>query len=130
MNTPEPSDGGLTGQKWARTSVVTIRDVAHEANVSPSTVSNLLNGRGSKMSESTREQVERAMEALSYRPSRVARSLRTGKTMTIGLVVPSVGNPFWGNWARVVEARAAMEGLQVLLCNSALDPERERLYVE
>lgn len=123
--------GSMDGQVQHNTrSVVTIKDVATAADVSPSTVSNLLNCRDSKMSVSTRAKIEQAMADLGYRPSRVARTLRTGKVSTIGLVVPSVRNPFWGNWAYVVEAEALRHDLQVLLCNSEREPARERAYVE
>ena len=111
-------------------STVTISDVAKAARVSPSTVSNLLNGRDDRMRARTRGRVLRAMEELGYQPSRVARQLRTGVSRVIGLVVPSVANPFWGSMARVLEAEALQFGYQVLLCNSERRPDRERSYVE
>ncbi|MEQ7128979.1 LacI family DNA-binding transcriptional regulator [Actinopolymorpha sp. B11F2] len=109
---------------------VTIRDVASAAKVSPSTVSNLLNGRDARMHPRTRERVARAINELGYRPSRVARQLRTGRAQVIGLVVPSVANPFWGSFARTVEAEALRDQHQVLLCNSERDPAREHGYIE
>jgi len=108
----------------------TIADIAHEASVSQSTVSNLLNGRVNRMRPETRERITRAMEKLDYRPSRVARQLRTGNASIVGLVVPSVANPFWGSWARVVEAEALQHGYQLFLCNSERDAAREREYIE
>jgi len=108
----------------------TIADIAHAAYVSPSTVSNLLNGRVNRMRPETRERITRAMEKLDYRPSRVARQLRTGNASIVGLVVPSVANPFWGSWAGVVEAEALQHGYQLFLCNSERDPAREREYIE
>ncbi len=111
-------------------STVTISDVAKAARVSPSTVSNLLNGRDGQMRARTRSRVLRAMEELGYQPSRVARQLRTGVSRVIGLVVPSVANPFWGSFARVIEAEALQFGYQMLLCNSERRPERERSYVD
>ncbi|MGW5366011.1 LacI family DNA-binding transcriptional regulator [Actinopolymorpha pittospori] len=109
---------------------VTIRDVAQAARVSPSTVSNLLNGRDARMRPGTRERITRTIHELGYRPSRVARQLRTGRAHVVGLVVPSVANPFWGSFARAVESAAAAHDRQVLLCNSERDPDRERGYVE
>lgn len=70
------------------------------------------------------------MEELGYQPSRVARQLRTGVSRVVGLVVPSVANPFWGSFARVLEAEAMSYGYQVLLCNSERHPARELAYVE
>jgi DNA-binding LacI/PurR family transcriptional regulator len=111
-------------------SLVTIKDVARAAQVSQTTVSNLLNGRHGRMSPETQARITEAMATLGYHPSRVARNLRTGQAPAIGLVVPSVANPFWGSWAYVLEAEAMRHNLQVLLCNSERDPERERAYVE
>jgi DNA-binding LacI/PurR family transcriptional regulator len=111
-------------------STVTISDVAKAARVSTSTVSNLLNGRDGQMRARTRGRVLRAMEELGYQPSRVARQLRTGVSRVIGLVVPSVANPFWGSFARVLEAEALQYGYQMLLCNSERRPDRERSYVD
>lgn len=109
---------------------VTIYQVAKAAGVSPSTVSNLLNGRHGKMLPETRQRVESAIKQLGYRPNRAARQLRTGRTKMIGLIVPSVANPFWGTFARQLEAAALAEGFYVLLCNSERDPVRERGYME
>lgn len=109
---------------------VTIQQVARAADVSPSTVSNLLNGRANRMLPETRRRVEEAINSLGYRPNRAARQLRTGRTQTVGLVVPSVGNPFWGSFARHLESAALAEGYHVLLCNSERDPDRETQYVD
>jgi DNA-binding LacI/PurR family transcriptional regulator len=109
---------------------VTIHQVAAEAGVSPSTVSNVLNGRSERMLPETRERVEQAIARLGYRPNGAARHLRTGRTQVIGLIVPSVANPFWGTFARHVEAAALLSGYRVLLCNSERDPVRERDYLE
>lgn len=114
----------------ARMAGVTILDVARAAGVSTSTVSNLLNGRTGRMLPETRERVESTIRDLGYRPNRAARQLRTGKPQVIGLVVPSVGNPYWGALARYLEAAALTEGYHVLLCNSERDPGRERQYVD
>ncbi|WP_034287157.1 LacI family DNA-binding transcriptional regulator [Amycolatopsis benzoatilytica] len=110
--------------------VVTIYQVAEAAGVSPSTVSNYLNGRVGRMQAGTRTRIEQAITRLGYRPNQAARQLRTGRTRVIGLVVPSVANPFWGSFARHLEGAALAEGYRVLLCNSERDPERERSYLE
>jgi DNA-binding LacI/PurR family transcriptional regulator len=110
--------------------VVTIYQVAREAGVSPSTVSNYLNGRSGRMQAHTRQRIERTIERLGYRPNRAARQLRTGQAQVIGLIVPSVANPFWGSFARHLEGAALADGYRLLLCNSERDPERERSYLE
>ncbi|MBA2519907.1 MAG: LacI family DNA-binding transcriptional regulator, partial [Chloroflexia bacterium] len=110
--------------------VVTIEDVALLAQTSASTVSNVLNGRLDRMRPETRDRIERAMDQLGYTPNQVARQLKTGQVPIIGLVVPSVANPFWGTFAQAVEETARARGYQVLLGNSERDPTRERRYAE
>ena len=100
------------------------------ARVSPTTVSNLLNGRDTRMQPATRRRILQVINALGYQPSRVARQLRTGRSQQIGLIVPSVANPFWGGFTQVLEAEALRHGYQVLICNSQRDPKQEREYLE
>lgn len=109
---------------------VTIHDVARQAGVSPSTVSNVLNGKLDRMSAETSERVLRAVAELGYAPSEMARGLRTGFVPIIGLIVPSVANPFWGAFARCVEQAAASRNCQVMLCNGERDAQREQRYAE
>ena len=109
---------------------VTITDVAQLADVSPSTVSNLLNGRSQRMRPSTQERILNAIEELGYTPNQAARQLKTGHSPIIGLIVPSVANPFYGLFAHHVEAAALENGYQVLLGNGGRDPEREKKYAE
>ncbi len=106
-------------------------DVAREAAVSLSTVSNLLNGRTERMSTDTRDRVLQAIEDLGYTRSEAARQLKTGDhPSVIGLIVPSVANPFYGALAHHVESAAMARGFQVLLGNTQRDPDRERSYTE
>lgn len=109
---------------------VTISDVAELANVSVSTVSNLLNGRTSRMRQSTHDRITSAIEELGYTPNQAARQLKTGRSPIIGLIVPSVANPFYGIFARHVEAAASKHGYLVLLGNSDRNIEREHKYAE
>jgi DNA-binding LacI/PurR family transcriptional regulator len=103
-----------------------IRDVAAMADTSVSTVSNLLNGRPNRMRSDTVRRIEEAIERLGYKPNPSARSLKTGFTPAIGLLVPSVANPFHGAMAQSVEVAAQARGFQVLLGNSLRDATRER----
>lgn len=109
---------------------VTIADVANLAGVSISSVSNVLNGRSKRMRPSTEERILEAIHTLGYMPNLNARQLKTGHSKIIGLIVPSVANPFFGIFARYVEEVALMRGYQVLLGNSDRDPEREHRYAD
>jgi DNA-binding LacI/PurR family transcriptional regulator len=109
---------------------VTIADVARLAKVSISSVSNVLNGRSKRMRESTNERILQAIATLGYTPNLAARQLKTGHSPIIGLIVPSVANPFFGFFARQIEDVALAKGYQVLLGNSDRNPDRERRYAE
>lgn len=108
----------------------TIHDVAKAAGVSTSTVSLVLNGKFERMRPDTSERVMKTVEKLGYAANQMARGLKMGYTPTIGLVVPTVANPFWGEFARCVEHAAMAKNYQVLLCNAEGTPEREQRYVE
>jgi DNA-binding LacI/PurR family transcriptional regulator len=109
---------------------VTIHDVARQAQVSTSTVSLVLNGKLKRMRPDTSERVLKAVAELGYEANHMARALKTGFVPTIGLVVPTVANPFWGEFARYVESAAEKKNYQVLLCNGERSSEREQRYVE
>ena len=104
----------------------TIQDVARRAGVSPSTVSNVLNDRADRMRPETLERVQAAIVALRFRPSRLARQLKTGQTPLLGLLVPSIANPMYGHIAHEVEAFAQeRHGHRVLIGSTERDPKRE-----
>ncbi|SEF86924.1 LacI family DNA-binding transcriptional regulator [Bosea lathyri] len=102
-----------------------IFDVAHRANVSVSTVSNYLNRRLERMAPATQARVQRAISELAFSPSRVARQLKTGQSDIIGLVVPSVANPFFGQLAMAIQTAAQARGYQTLLYNTRRDAGSE-----
>lgn len=108
---------------------VSVRDVAQRAGVSISTVSRVLAG-SAPVSEELRARVVRAVEELGYRHNAHARGLRLGRSAIIGLLVPDVSNPFFGELARVVEVTANQAGYAVLLCNSQNNPQRELQYLD
>lgn len=111
-------------------SMTTIQDVAARAGVSVSTVSNVLNGRESRMRAQTLARVQTAIAELGFRPNQSARMLKTGHMPMLGLMVPTVANPFYGVLARWVEERARERGYGLLLCNTYRNSERERAYAE
>ena len=107
----------------------TAKDVAKRANVSTATVSRIINGQSNVTPES-RARVLEAIQALNYRPSRVARRLRTNSTYVIGLIISDIQNFFYTSLTRGVEDVALQNGYSVILCNTEEDPRRERQYLE
>jgi DNA-binding LacI/PurR family transcriptional regulator len=103
---------------------VSIKDVARAAGVSHPTVSRAL--RGSPLvPPGTAQQIRRTAEVMGYKPSAVARSLVTRKSWTIGLVVASIADPFYGEITSGIEEVASLNGYSVILANSPIDPARE-----
>lgn len=107
----------------------TIEDVAQGAGVSIATVSRVLAGN-KNVRTSTRDRVLAEVERLRYRPSRVARSLRSQRASTIGLIISDIQNPFFTAIVRAIEDTANQHGYSLLLCNSDEDPEKEALYID
>jgi LacI family transcriptional regulator, galactose operon repressor len=108
---------------------VTVADVASRAGVSTASVSRALSGAGG-VSDAVRERVIAVAEALGYRPNTVARSLRTTRTQTIGLILPDVVNPFFGELAWAIEEAAHQYGYSVILCNANEEADRQDAYLE
>jgi LacI family transcriptional regulator len=104
----------------------TLKDVA---KLAPSTVSGVLNGT-TRVKPETRRRIMQAVEELNYRPNHLARSLRTQGTRTLGLVIPSITNPFYPALARGVEDTANAYGYSVLLSNTDRAPDKEQQYIE
>jgi len=105
---------------------ITIKDIATEAEVSISTVSFVINGKGEKMGISAPviKKVQEVADKLSYRPSMIATSLRTGKTRSIGLIVEDISNQFFADLARVIEEEARKIDYRVFYCSTGDDDER------
>jgi LacI family transcriptional regulator len=104
----------------------TISDVARRAGVSPATVSRYLKGAPVKAEDRVRE----AIAALDFRPSVVARSLQSGTTKTIGLVIPDVTNPFFAAVVKGAESVARQAGYTTSLFNTDESIARESELVE
>lgn len=97
---------------------VTIKDIARETNLSPATVSIVLNNKPHRLSEETRQRVWDAAKRLNYRPNSMAASLKTHKTKTVGMVISNFTNAYFGELAKGAEARCAEEGYALILCNT------------
>lgn len=121
--------GAATGNRERRR-YPTRDDVARMAGTSTAVVSYVVNGGPRRVSPATRERVEKAIAELDYRPNALARSLRARRTLAIGLIVPDMANPFFGELARSVEDHGFEAGNALLVGNSMGSEERERLYVE
>ncbi|WP_246012561.1 DUF6807 family protein [Myceligenerans xiligouense] len=107
-----------------RRPAVTIGDVATAAGVSRATVSRVMNGR-STVAADIAERVREAAESLSYRPSTAARNLALGRTRTVALVMPDVGNPVFQQILHGVMAAADQDGYRVLVADTAEDQSQE-----
>ncbi len=103
---------------------VTIRDVAREAGVSHQTVSRVINN-SPKISATTRHRVESAITKLNFRPSRTARNLATQRTMSVGLLVPNIANPYFAEVAHGAQEVARAANYSVFLGNTEWDPQEE-----
>ncbi len=103
---------------------VTIRDVARAAGVSHQTVSRVINNHD-KISTATRRRVEEAIRILNFRPSRTARNLATQRTMTVGLLVPNIANPYFAEVAHGAQEVARASQYSVFLGNTNWDPQEE-----
>ena len=103
----------------------TLRDVAERAKVSVRTVSNVVSGY-EHVSEQMRRRVQVAIEELDYRANPVARTLRTGRTGVLALVVPEIDVPFFAELAREVIREASAHGYRVMVDQTGHNHERER----
>lgn len=105
-----------------------IKDVARVAGVSVGTVSNVLN-RPDFVSEATRQRVQDAMSELGFVRNATARQLRAGHSLTVGVVVMDLANPFYTGIVRGIEDRLAEDDNLLMLCSSDENAERESRYL-
>ncbi|MFD0961051.1 LacI family DNA-binding transcriptional regulator [Paenibacillus chungangensis] len=103
----------------------TIYDIAKHVNASPATVSRVLSNSNYPVRPALAEKIRKAAKELNYTPNSIGRQLKTNKTSTIGVIIPSITNPFYAAVVSGIEETASEQGYQVLLCNSQNDPELE-----
>jgi LacI family transcriptional regulator len=108
--------------------VASMRDVAERAGVSTATVSNALN-HPELLSPATLERIIKVIDVLGFVRNGSAAHLRAGRSQSIGLVVPSLDNPFFTGIARGIEDHVGERGYSLLLCNSDENPEKEERYL-
>jgi DNA-binding LacI/PurR family transcriptional regulator len=125
----ELSGQRVRGQGWGAARHATIRDVARLSEVSTATVTRVLQGQPSVRGE-TRARVEEAVRILGYRPDGIARALVTRMSNSVGMLLPSSGDSFWGEVAAGIEERALEQGFSVLLGTAHGEAERESAMME
>ncbi len=106
----------------------TLHDVARDAGVSIKTVSRVINDDPA-VRPATQARVLQAIEALGYRPNPLARSLRTGRDEAIGLVVESIGDPFFAAMTEAVEEAVREAGLFLVIASAGSSADEERAVV-
>lgn len=107
----------------------TVQDVARAANVSKATAARAL-GQYGAVSARVMARVAAAAEALGYRPNELARSMTTGRSGTIGVIVGDIENPYFGLAVRGISDGAKALGFNVILANSGEDLAEEKAAVE
>ena len=104
---------------------VRLKDIAADLGVSTVTVSKVLRG-GLDIGERTRARVLKRMAELNYQPNMQARGLASGRSFAVGLVVPDLVHPFFGEFAKALAGALRASGLALVLASSEEDPEIER----
>ncbi|WP_129045277.1 catabolite control protein A [Companilactobacillus metriopterae] len=94
--------------------VITIYDVAEEANVSMATISRVVNGNAN-VKEETRKKVMEVIDRLNYRPNAVARGLASKKSTTIGVIIPNITDLYYASLAKGVDDVASMYKYNIIL---------------
>jgi LacI family transcriptional regulator len=107
----------------------TIHEVARLADVSPATVSRVLND-DPRVGTTYRERVQTAVEQLSYQPNRLARNLRRQRSGAIAVVVPDITNVHFSETIRTIEAEAYHAGHHVLVCATDENPDKQASYLD
>lgn len=111
---------------------LSIQDLARELGVSTTTVSFVLNGKAKekRLSAALTKRVLDYAEKVGYRPNELAKSLRTGKTKILGLVIEDISNPFFANIARYIEAKAYSRGYRIIYCSTENDAKRTTEFIQ
>jgi LacI family transcriptional regulator len=108
---------------------ITIKDLAKAAGVSVTTISRVVNGNYSGVSEETKNRILVLVNNMGYKPNAIARGLVTRRTKTIGLIIPDVSNEFFSSIARGAEDEANGREYNVFLCNTDEDVFKEKQYL-
>lgn len=108
----------------------TIKDVASAAKTGKTSISRYLNGEQHLLSDALKARIERAISLLNYQPSQMARSLKSGQTRLIGLIIADITNPYSVQVMRGVEEACREQGLTLLVCNTNNELHQEQHYLQ
>ena len=105
---------------------VSLKDIAQQVGVSTALVSYVLNGqeKEKRVGEEIAVKIRKAAKELNYQPNQLAKSLKSGKTHTIGLIVADIANPFSANMARIIEDEAKQHKYNVVFGSSDENAEK------
>lgn len=109
--------------------MITLKQLAKELKVSISTVSKALNN-SEEISKETIKRVKKLAEEYNYKPNKVALSLKNSRTRTIGVIIPSILNPFFARVLYGIEKEASKQGYQIITCMSNESLEKERNSIQ
>ncbi len=123
------SGRGDEEKKGRKSAPVRLKDIAQDMGLSTVTISKVLRGH-SDIGEETRKRVLKRMKEMHYQPNFAARALITGRTWTIGLVVPDLLHPFFAQVAKSISAVIRGQGYSLMITSSEEDPELERREVD
>ena len=106
---------------------ISLKDIAESLGVSKALVSLVLNDKGDErgINTQTQQRVRDKAKDLNYTPNQYARGLRTGKSDTIGLIIPDVSNVFYGKLCKTIEMKAYELGYNLIMSNTYEDPKKE-----
>jgi len=109
---------------------VSIKDIARHLGVSTALVSYVLNNKADRVGAEMAEKIRQAAIQLNYRPNLIARSLQSGKTNTLGLIVADISNPFFSHIARIIEDEAKRSGYTVIFGSSDESVEKSQALLD
>jgi DNA-binding LacI/PurR family transcriptional regulator len=107
----------------------TIEDVARDAKVSIATVSRFTNGRTTGMSQATQERLREVISRLNYVPNSAARTLKTGRTRLIGVVLADIAHMYWSTMLAGIEEGCQQLGYGVLISSAGNSAEAQSKYL-
>ncbi len=109
---------------------VTLKDIAEATNLSIATVSLVINGKGGNIPESTRQRIFEAVRQMNYQPDYAARSLVTGRSQTIGVIVPDISNGFFAEMVHHLQLELNRYSYDTILCISEEKMSNDIKYIK